>query len=353
MAVFAFFISLVADGSYAASFNGFAGKSDGLAIGSNVPDFTLSNIQEVPFHVYELLEKGPVAIAFFRTDCSHCKVEIPLLAKLAKEEEYSSITFLAVNVREKPEVVAPFIEEHSVGFPVVLDSKMRVTRSYKVPSIPRLFFVKKGGVLNSSAGSISEEAIREHLKSLLHDGTGPSPQKVVVVVPSEESIEGKAMITAAKNGGYTPVIWSLDEQGPVTEAFLVDHAHDPVFRCIPDKLGNYGISRDEEVALLGYLSDGGKLVLSGNNVLKHTKDLEVIKYYVEVGYKSDNSNNLKVKGVPSDPDFGTFDITLKSETANGKVQPDVITPECEDAKGILRYKNAGLADECAAVLVKT
>ena len=327
--------------------------SEGMENGAEVPAFTLSDVQGTPWVLEDLLKKGPVAIAFFRTDCSHCQVELPILGKLSREETYRGVQFLAVNVREKAEVIEPFIIDNNITFPVVLDPKMTVTRSYKVPSIPRLFFVRKDGTLNSSAASISEDAIRDHLDTLISNGTGPSTQKVVLIVPSRESIEGAELIKSAESSGYTPVVWDMDEKGHVTEEFLIDYAHDPVFRCVPDKGDSYLINRSEEVALLGYISDGGKLVLCGNDVLKKTKDLEIIQYYLEVSYEGDESQSLAVEGVPSDPDFSSFRIALKEKTENGVVRPDVISSDSEDARCFLRYKNAGLADECAAILVKT
>jgi len=277
---------------------------------------------------------------------------MPLLAKLALEPAYSKVQFFGVNVREKKEVIAPFIDEHKIGFPVLLDSKMKVTRSYKVPSIPRVFFVKKDGTLNSTIGSGSEAVLREHLDSLVSNG-GPAAQKVFVVVPSVKSESGSALVNAVKAAGYRAVVWEMDNDGPVTESALRDYLHDPVFRCIIDDSEKYGIGAAEENALLGLLSDGGKLILYGNDVLKVTKDLELMKYYVTASYAGDDSGSLKVKGVASDPDFGAFDIQLKVETSGGLVKPDLIVPFSEDARGVLRYTDAGLADECAAVLVKT
>lgn len=326
--------------------------AEGLEIGTPVPPFTLDDMSDIPHDIASFLDRGPVVLAFFRTDCSHCKVEMPLLAKLALEASYENIQFVGVNVREKKEAIAPFVEEHKIGFPVLLDSKMKVTRSYKVPSIPTVFFVKKDGTLNSSLGSGSETVIREHLDSLVSNG-GPGAQKVFCIVPSVDSERGAALINAVTAAGYRAVAWEMDNDGPVTESVLRDYLHDPVFRCVVDDSPAYEITKTEENALLGLLSDGGKLILYGNDVLKVTGELEIMKYYVTASYSNDDSGSLRVKGVVSDPDFGTFDIQLKTKTGSGLVKPDLIAPFSEDARAVLRYTDAGLADECAAVLVKT
>jgi len=325
--------------------------AQGLEPGNDVPVFTLDDMNDVPWNLSESLNRGPVALAFFRTDCSHCKVEMPLLAQLSKEPGYAKVQFIGVNVREKKPVIAPFIKEHSIDFPVLLDSKMKVTRTYKVPSIPRLFFVKKDGTLSSTIGSGSETVIREHLDNLVSGG-GTAAQKVFLIVPSATSKQGSALITVAKNAGYKPVVWDMDEKGPVTEAALRDYIHEPVYRCISNDPA-YMILRNEEIALLGILSDGGKLIFLGNDVLKVTSELELMKYYVTAKYSGDDSGSLRVVGVQSDPDFGTIDIALKTSTDDGPVKPDLLVPFGEDARAVLRYKDAGLSDECAAVLVKT
>ncbi len=323
---------------------------DLLQPGQIAHPFTLDDVNGLPVSLQETLNSGPTLLVFFRTDCSHCKIELPLLQKLSQEEAYAKLRILAVSVREKVDVVTSFIEEHGLTFPVVIDSTMKVTRTYGVPSIPRAFFLKRSGELNSTIGSAHEDVIREHIDNLLNEG-GQTAQKVLIVVPDMALESGSLTVEAAKAAGYEPVVWDMAVSGVIPEEELRKHLQRPVIRCLPQDKESHAIGRKEEIALLGLLSDGGKLLLVGNDLAKSAHKTDLLRYYVTLQYKADDAGSLVLKGEAGDPDFSSFNFQLREKTTDGEIRPDLITPAGADAVPILRYD--GIEGDCAALLVKT
>ena len=323
---------------------------DLLKPGETAHPFTLDDVNGQPFTLQDTLNSGPTLLVFFRTDCSHCKIELPLLQQLSQEADYASLRILAVSVREKAEAVTAFIEKHGLTFPVLIDKTMKVTREYGVPSIPRSFFLKKAsGILNSTVGTAHEDVIREHIDSLLNGGV--TAQKIFIVAPDMAHESGKLTVEAAKAAGYEPVVWDMAVSGVVPEVEYRKHLQRPIIRLLPEDKPEYAITYKEEIALLGVLSDGGKLFLAGNDMAKSAHETDLLNYYVTLKYEADEAGTLALKGQPGDPDFSPFDFTLREKTPDGLVRPDLISPAGADAVPIIRYD--GISDGCAALLVKT
>ena len=259
-----------------------------LQPGETAHPFTLDDVNGQPFTLQDTLNSGPTLLVFFRTDCSHCKVELPLLERLSHEEGYANLRILAVSVREQADVVRGFIEEHGLTFPVVIDATMKVTRSYGVPSIPRAFFLDKAsGVLRSTIGTAHEDVLREHIKSLLNGGE--AAQKVFIVVPDMKLEPGLLTVEAAKAAGYDPVVWDMAVSGVATEEEYRKHLQRPIIRLLPEDKPEYAITSKEEVALLGVLSDGGKVLLAGNDMAKSAHQMDILRYYITLKYEADEA----------------------------------------------------------------
>jgi cytochrome c biogenesis protein CcmG, thiol:disulfide interchange protein DsbE len=98
----------------------------------------------------EDLRGAPVVVNFWATWCVPCREEMPLLDRLAEEHAGQDITVVAVNFGEPDEI--------PVRFPVALDPKGDVTRSYQVPVLPMTFFIDGAGVVQyRRLGELKEE----------------------------------------------------------------------------------------------------------------------------------------------------------------------------------------------------
>ena len=97
-------------------------------------------INESNFQKEVLQSEKPVLLDFWASWCGPCRMVLPIVEEIA--EEHPDIKVGKVNVDEEQELAAQF----------------------KVYSIPSLFVMKNGQVVNQSVGAKSKEEILQMLK---------------------------------------------------------------------------------------------------------------------------------------------------------------------------------------------
>ncbi len=109
-----------------------------------------------------------VLVNFWATWCAPCREEMPVIE--AAQQKYGPRGFkvLSVNVQEPSGVVTDYIREVGVTFPILLDQEGSVTRSYRVQTLPRNFFLARDGrVVRIHPGELTPETIERYLQELL------------------------------------------------------------------------------------------------------------------------------------------------------------------------------------------
>ena len=108
---------------------------------------------------------------FWACWCAPCRLEIPELAAAYAEHRDRGLEIVAINVREKPDRVADFVERYGVTFPVVLDRTGEVRQAYFVRALPTSVFIDEGGVVRAvHVGGLTESMLRKYLEQLLGMG---------------------------------------------------------------------------------------------------------------------------------------------------------------------------------------
>ena len=117
-------------------------------------DFSLEDLQGRKFKLSE--NKGkPVLLVFGATWCPSCREEIPHLKKIFTNYGKKGLVMVNIDVQESHDKVSRFAERYKLPYPVLLDEKAEVARSYGVRGIPTLVLVdKEGMILCSQCGSI-------------------------------------------------------------------------------------------------------------------------------------------------------------------------------------------------------
>ena len=90
----------------------------------------------------EKVSEGLVLVDFFADWCGPCKMLAPVLERLAEE----------------------FGEDLHV-YKINVDNDMELARAFRVVSIPSLFLLKDGEVVNSTMGFQNIDALRKFVKS--------------------------------------------------------------------------------------------------------------------------------------------------------------------------------------------
>ena len=97
------------------------------------------HITKDTFEAEVMSSEKPVLLDFYATWCGPCKMIAPILDEIAAERE--DIKVCKINVDEEPELA----------------------NAYKVVSIPTLFVIKDGQVVNQSLGAKPKAQILEML----------------------------------------------------------------------------------------------------------------------------------------------------------------------------------------------
>lgn len=111
-----------------------------------------------------------VLINFWATWCAPCREEMPSIERLRKAMKGKPFVVLAVNLAEPEARIRHFLQTLPLGFPILLDADMAVTKAWKVRQLPASFVVGPDGRIRYSyIGDLdwSRESVRKTLSDLL------------------------------------------------------------------------------------------------------------------------------------------------------------------------------------------
>jgi peroxiredoxin len=116
--------------------------------------------------------KGKVVLVdFWATWCPPCREELPIIEKLHKEFKDKNLVVLGISDEDK-ETIENFLKNNRLTFPILLDEKGKVGKSYKVVAIPRLLLIDKTGRIRKDIlgyNPKNEEILKELIERLLKE----------------------------------------------------------------------------------------------------------------------------------------------------------------------------------------
>lgn len=316
-------------------------------IGDFAPDFSLPALDGSTTTMSELFARGPVILAFFRSDCSHCRVELPLLQKLADKSWFKSIQVLAVNVKEPLETVQQMWQELDLRLPCVLDERMKIARSYGVPSIPRLFVVDQGGVLLHGSGAMEEEELKGWFQKLI------GKKDAFLALPAVNQPSGQSVMRAVVRAGYRPQVWELGTRGLPTLDELEPFFGKVALRVVPSAVQGMALAECE--LWWDFCMEGGNFFLSGDDAAS-TCGLDMMGETLGWELVSDDAGSFAFEGVAGEHPFTALRGQLAETTEEGgPVTAELLIPWDQQAVGILRYSatEAGRPQGFGGILNKT
>ncbi len=103
----------------------------------------IAEISEILFEKEVLKSNLPVLLDFFAPWCGPCRSMAPILEDIAKDPDYKSkIKIVKINV----------------------DNNDKISKEYKVQSIPTLILFKDGAILATTSGAMSKSKLVAFLK---------------------------------------------------------------------------------------------------------------------------------------------------------------------------------------------
>jgi peroxiredoxin len=125
-----------------------AGRSGEISrlTGQPAPDFDLESLDGRRVSLASLRGK-PVAVTFWASWCSPCRMELPVLARFYRQTHKSDSDFeiLAISIDSTKEDAQGAAKTLKIPFPVLLDLDSRLAGAYHVDSIPTLFVIGRDG----------------------------------------------------------------------------------------------------------------------------------------------------------------------------------------------------------------
>jgi peroxiredoxin len=144
-----------------------------------------------------------VVLNFWATWCTPCTIEMPSLEALWRDYKDRGLVVVGVSVdRGAPRtLIAPYLENLHLTFPILLDGQMETANAWRVPGVPATFVIRPGGDVVGMAIGMREwngAPMRALLESLLP----PSPpgrssrpgQAVALLQDARGACQGRALL---------------------------------------------------------------------------------------------------------------------------------------------------------------
>ncbi len=109
-------------------------------------DFALPDVEgrQVTLQHY----RGQVVfLNFWATWCIPCREEMPAMEQLHQRFQPQGLAILAVNLKESPDQVKAFFDQHRLSFTTLLDESGSVFRDYQVMGLPTTYLIGREGTL--------------------------------------------------------------------------------------------------------------------------------------------------------------------------------------------------------------
>lgn len=154
------FLTVVALLFTTALFSGTA-FSVGPRVGSNAPDFELSDLNGTKVTLSGFKDKKPVLVYFWASWCPYCMAVRPDVIKLRKTVPENDLAVLGVNVGGGDSLakVKAFEEKNPAPYTVLYDADGKAARLFGVMGIPHFVVIDKSGVVKYSGNEFPKDTM--------------------------------------------------------------------------------------------------------------------------------------------------------------------------------------------------
>lgn len=129
-------------------------------VGQDAPNFNLPVVYNgdanSKMSLSELQGK-PVIIDFWATWCGPCKIEAPILNRVAQRYKDRGLVVLGVNTGDRPGLAPAFAQSKQLSYPILFDAEHDAADLYGVTALPTLVLVGKDGKVRSVHSGLVDE----------------------------------------------------------------------------------------------------------------------------------------------------------------------------------------------------
>jgi cytochrome c biogenesis protein CcmG, thiol:disulfide interchange protein DsbE len=156
-------------GVHAAASTPTAVTARGTEPGQLAPDFQLAaaNSPTDTIRLDDFLGK-PLVLSFWTTWCPYCLRQTPVMVDAERRYAVDGIQFAGVDVQDPSDAVTPYLDQHGIGYPILLDQDGTVAGLYAVSGYPTTYFLDAAGrVVARHIGALSAEQMTSYAQQLL------------------------------------------------------------------------------------------------------------------------------------------------------------------------------------------
>jgi len=153
-----------------------------LENGTRAPQFVLPDMAGTSRQLADVLDAGPVVLAFFKTGCPTCKMAFPYLERL--RQAYPSDRWQLWGIsQDSAGTSQSFADTTGATFPILIDGDgFPVSQQYDPPATPTIFFVDRDGTIRSGHYGLS----KSDLNALAEQVAAVLDEKPVVIAPPDD-----------------------------------------------------------------------------------------------------------------------------------------------------------------------
>ena len=122
-----------------------AKENETLVAGQRAPDFRLAGLDNGEHTLVELLEPGPVFLAFFKVSCPTCQYTLPFLERMYRSLGDGGTRMFTVS-QDDPEATREFNREFRLTMPALLDNARNgypASNAYGLSYVPSMFLIER------------------------------------------------------------------------------------------------------------------------------------------------------------------------------------------------------------------
>ena len=140
----------------------------GTEIGQLAPDFSLLTLSEDIGSVgLRNLMGVPTVLIFWTTWCPYCLRQTPVLVEAHRQWSQQGIQFVGIDVKEERGAVEPYVAEHGIAYPILLDADGAIASAYAVPGYPTTYFLDANNrIVARHVGALTKEQLDSYLLTL-------------------------------------------------------------------------------------------------------------------------------------------------------------------------------------------
>lgn len=140
-----------------------------LKVNYPAPDLKLSDLHGNQVLLKDYLGKVTL-VNMWATWCPPCKAEMPTLETFYRKYKEDGFTIVGINDGEAPHVVALFVQNYGLTFPIWLDQQYLSEKAFKTINLPSSFVIDRNGTIRLMwIGAISKKSLEKYVSPIVKE----------------------------------------------------------------------------------------------------------------------------------------------------------------------------------------